>query len=701
MLWYAQERSCLCNISTSDWPIGNLWIKAEKMRAAFMEDIPYYFEGRSFQGDGEFSDANWRVSPNDQEGRFTCYDAGGDIPAYVEDHIFGLEEPWNYVIVEDRHQGTLMALPRSLLRRFFFDLDHWYCVRLAKRAFEATRCDVWNDKLEDGTDVPVLGFLTQEMVELEDAWLHRSFCEVHGLFRTFEVGLRRKVSLLQSLEVNAIADELMFSAIQRNAATVKDPRRRVPWTVVITVELNGHLCRALVDTGSMGDFVSSTLADQLGLKKIELVTPLALQLAVQGSRSKINFGVRCQFKYQSIQCKQYFDIANLSNYDVILGTPWLFQHQISVGFNKSPLVVGSTTPLKIEGPAVGVLESRATVIYDEALTTFRMELIEYARPLFKKAGETPLPPLQAINHPIPLIDPEKVYPWRPSHCPEMFREQWDAKRKAYIETGQWKITTASNTVPMLLIRKPGTVLLHTVVDLHARNANTKKMASPLPDIDGILCRVACAKYFSLMDSSDAYEQVHVVPEHVPRTTVLTPDGNMVSLVMQQGDCNAPATFQAIMNHIFSPYIGCFMDMYLDDLIVYSDTLEDHMRHVKLIIDILKKEKFYLGENKVHFLAKELKVLGRIVDHHGIRMDPDKVNAIVKWPTPTSKELLMGFLGSLGYLADDIAKVWIPMGHLTTLTGSTVPFRWTYTEQRAFQDCKSLTNSCRDHHPRAA
>ncbi len=83
-----------------------------------------------------------------------------------------------------------------------------------------------------------------------------------------------------------------------------------------------------------------------------------------------------------------------------------------------------------------------------------------------------------------------------------------------------------------------------------------------------------------MDSSDAYKQVRVEPAHIERTAVSTPDGNMLSLVIQQGDCNAPATFQAIMNHLFSSYIGRFMDVYLDDIIVYSNTLEEHMKHVK-------------------------------------------------------------------------------------------------------------------------
>ncbi len=131
----------------------------------------------------------------------------------------------------------------------------------------------------------------------------------------------------------------------------------------------------------------------------------------------------------------------------------MFQHQVSIGFNGSRVIVGSTVAKAMDGPAVAILESRATVIYDNSLSAYRAELLEYARPLFKKAADTPLPPLREINHAIPLIDPDKIYPWRPSRCPEMFREQWDLKRRAYIETGRWKVTTASNTVPMLLIRK--------------------------------------------------------------------------------------------------------------------------------------------------------------------------------------------------------------------------------------------------------
>jgi Reverse transcriptase (RNA-dependent DNA polymerase) len=91
----------------------------------------------------------------------------------------------------------------------------------------------------------------------------------------------------------------------------------------------------------------------------------------------------------------------------------------------------------------------------------------------------------------------------------------------------------------------------------------------------------------MMDGKEFFEQIHVVPEHVPRTAMSTPDGTMVSHVVQQGYCNTPATCQALMNHLFSPYISRWMDVYLDDIIIYSNTLQEHVEHMKTVLEILK------------------------------------------------------------------------------------------------------------------
>ena len=105
------------------------------------------------------------------------------------------------------------------------------------------------------------------------------------------------------------------------------------------------------------------------------------------------------------------------------------------------------------------------------------------------------------------------------------------------------------------------------------------------------------------------------------------------------------------------------------------------------MDILRKEKLYLGKSKIQFLETEMKLLGRIINANGIRMDPEKVDDVLAWKTPTNRDLLRGFIGSVGFLADDIPNIHLPLGILSAITGDAVPFRWTYTEQRAFDEAK--------------
>ena len=507
------------------------------------------------------------------------------------------------------------------------------------------------------------------------------------------------------IELNAVGAPAALPAVQRNAAMPRDFKRLIPTPVVVVVEINGHPARALLDSGSLSDFMSTRLVHQLGIEADELAKPLPVHLAVQGSRAKINTGCSAHVKYQDISEQRYFDIINLLNYDLILGTPFLFQHKVSVGFNPTTVVVGSDKALPIEGKTIRVLESRAADVLEDELVRARQHLLEYAADICAEASNTPLPPLREINHTIPLKDLTKVYTWRGSRCPDAHLASWIEKRDAYLESGRWRMTNARNTSPMLLLTKPGTGVngvpprLRVVCDLRERNANTHKLTSPLPDIEGILRRLSRKRYRSLIDGKDAYEQIRIAPEHVERTAMTSPDGNMVSLVLQQGDCNAVATYQSLMNHIFGPYIGVFMDVYLDDIYIYSNTLTDHVRDCKTVIDVLRREQLYLSATKLQFLCPELKVLGRIVDDDGIRMDPNKVDSILKWKPPTNKELLRGFLGSVGYLADDIATIRIPMGILSSLTGSNTSFLWDFTHQRAFDEIKQLVHAHREHHRR--
>jgi len=483
-------------------------------------------------------------------------------------------------------------------------------------------------------------------------------------------------------------------AIQRNASRLKDFNRKTPRPIVVEVLINGEPAQALIDSGSMADFVSTKLVDQLRLKRHTLAKPLGLQLAVAGSRSKINTEVEAKFKYQEINTLKRFDVANLDSYDIILGTPFIFQHKVLLGLNPTRVGIGSVEPLPIRGVEIATVKSMAAEIKEEEIEKIRQELKEEAQDLCQEALKTGLPPLRAINHRIPLIDEKKIYAWRPSRCPEPLKQQWREKRQAYLQTGRWRIATGTNAMPMLIIKKPypgpnGEVLLRTVVDKRQQNDNTRKLVSPLPDMDAILRNAASHPYKTLLDGKDAYEQIRVEPEDVSKTLFSTPDGTMESLVMQLGDCNAPATYQMLMNHIFAPYIGIFMDVYLDDIVIYSDSVEDHVKHIRTIFEVLRKERLFLSPSKMQFFAERLKVLGHIIDSEGILMDPHKVDKVMNWKTPTNSDLLAGFIGSVGYLAPDCEGVQIPMGILTPLSSGNRPWRWGPTEERAFGETKRI------------
>jgi Reverse transcriptase (RNA-dependent DNA polymerase) len=248
-----------------------------------------------------------------------------------------------------------------------------------------------------------------------------------------------------------------------------------------------------------------------------------------------------------------------------------------------------------------------------------------------------------------LIDENKIYSRHSSHCPEVFRGQWAEKHDAYLKSGRWQVTLAGNTVPVLLIpkpkKKPGEPPeLCMVIDLHERSSNTRKLTSPLSNIEGMLQHVASKPFQLALDLKATYKQIQIVLEHVFRSAVTMPDGNMVSLVMQMGDCNALAIYQVLINHLFSSFIGRFMDVYLDNIIIYSDTLKEHLRHVRSILSILEREKLYLSKKKLFFLATELDVLGHKIDNPGIRMDLDKVNKLESAGKLRLTSWVLGFCG---------------------------------------------------------
>ena len=184
------------------------------------------------------------------------------------------------------------------------------------------------------------------------------------------------------------------------------------------------------------------------------------------------------------------------------------------------------------------------------------------------------------------------------------------------------------------------------MDCRERNLNTVKDLTPFPDQDMIRNDVDRAPYRTKLDMSDAYEQVRVEPGDVKNSALSTIVGTFLSHVIQQGDCNAPATFQRLMTRIFRNFLGKFLYVYLGDIFVFSYSIEEHESHLKSVFDILRSQKLYLSAQKVDLYSDQMDCLGHRIDRRGLHADADKMKSVRHWPRPRDYNDVQKFLGMI-------------------------------------------------------
>lgn len=189
------------------------------------------------------------------------------------------------------------------------------------------------------------------------------------------------------------------------------------------------------------------------------------------------------------------------------------------------------------------------------------------------------------------------------------------------------------TKPLQCFVSPKRIPNYILLDCHKHNENTIKDVTLLLDQDYIRLSVAHALVWLKIDLSDVYKQVHIVPEDIWKTAFSSIYGTFVSHVMQQGDCNAPSTFQRLMNSIFQDYIGDFLHVYLDDLFIFSDTIDDHEKHLEFMFQRLCDNELYLKATKCELYAEKIDCLGHKIDDCSLHADTDKLGIICNWRIP--------------------------------------------------------------------
>ena len=179
--------------------------------------------------------------------------------------------------------------------------------------------------------------------------------------------------------------------------------------------------------------------------------------------------------------------------------------------------------------------------------------------------------------------------------------------------------------------------------------------------------------FSKIDLRSGYHQLKVKTESIEKTAFRTRYEHYEFLVMPFGVTNAPAAFMDLMNRVFKPYLDEFVIVFIDDILIYSKSPEDHEYHLRKVLQTLRNHKLYAKLKKCEFWITSVHFLGHVINKDGISVDPQKVAAIVDWPRPTNISEIRSFLGLAGYyrhFVQDFSKIASP---LTQLTQKNTPF----------------------------
>ena len=222
---------------------------------------------------------------------------------------------------------------------------------------------------------------------------------------------------------------------------------------------------------------------------------------------------------------------------------------------------------------------------------------------------------------------------------------------------------ASNVV--LCRKKDGK--LRMCVDFRQLNERTIKDAHALPRIEEILEGLAGNKYFTVIDAKAGYHQCPIQEEHRERTAfTVGPLGFYEYERMPFGLANSPATYQRLMETILLGLNLKICFVYLDDVIIFSDTYEEHLHRLNLVFSRIREAGLKLSPKKCSFFMRKVRYVGHIVSEEGIEPDPDKINKVKSWPTPTTPEEVRKFLGFAGYyrrFVKDFAKIARPLTNL--------------------------------------
>lgn len=479
------------------------------------------------------------------------------------------------------------------------------------------------------------------------------------------------------------------------SATTLSPRSRVKsrTTFPVTLRWSGGAasCLALIDSGAEASFIDEQWAREHGipLADLEDSTPV---FALDGSViSKVRLSTRPVSLSISGNHQEtiFFYIFQSPFCPVVLGHPWLAKHNPQINWtNNSILSWGLSCHVECLVSAVSPVSS-VSVFQEEPgdLNGVPGEYLDL-RAVFSRSRATSLPPHRPYDCSIDLIPGTTPPRGRLYSLSAPEREALEKYLSESIAAGTIVPSSSPAGAGFFFVKKKDGSL-RPCIDYRGLNDITIKNRYPLPLMSSAFEVLQGAKVFTKLDLRNAYHLVRIKEGDEWKTAFNTPLGHFEYRVLPFGLANAPAVFQALVNDVLRDMLNIFVFVYLDDILIFSPSLQVHVHHVRRVLQRLLENRLFVKAEKCTFHSQSVTFLGSVVSADGIGMDPSKVKAVTDWLAPDSRVALQRFLGFANFYRRFIRNFSQVAAPLTALTSVKSRFSWTEATQAAFDRLKTL------------
>ncbi|GJY58119.1 putative reverse transcriptase domain-containing protein [Tanacetum coccineum] len=461
--------------------------------------------------------------------------------------------------------------------------------------------------------------------------------------------------------------------VRGQAYVVRDAEHNQgPNVVTGTFLLNNRYVTILFDSGADKSFVDVILSHLLDIKPANLNTSYEVKLADRKVVCTNTVLKGCTLNLLD----HLFDInlmpIELGTFDVIIRMDWLVEcdavivcgkKEVHVPYKNKTLVVNGDSEKQLQD--VPVIRNFPEVFPDDLpglppprQVEFRNELVPGAAPVARA--------------------PYRLAPFKMKELSDQLKE--------LLGKGFIRPSSSPWGAPVLFVKKKG-ASFRMCNDYRELNKLTVKNQYLLSRIDDLFDQLQGSSVYSKIDLRSGYHQLRIREEDIPIMAFRTRYGHYEFQVMSFGLTNAPAVFMDLMNRVCKPYLDKFVIVFIYDILIYSKNKEEHEKHLKIILELLKKEQLYAKFSKCDFWLESVQFLSHMINSKGVHVDPAKVEAIRNWSAPTTPKEVRQFLGLAGYYRRFIKGFSLISKPLTKLTQKNKKYEWGTEEDEAFQTLK--------------